>query len=105
MTNDQPALTLGIDGFTYADLHDPVRLRDLHTVFCDRVAAADPALWASWDAYRQDPDAPRPAVERSDLIVRMAPHLSRFLIELFDVKDAAAGVVQSTKELDALFRF
>ena len=105
MTNDQPALSLGIDGFRYADLHDPVRLRDLHTVFCDRVAAADPALWASWDAYQKDPDAPRSAVERSDLIVRMTPHLSRFLVELFGVDDAAAGIARSTQELDALFRF
>src|SRR6187455_2783321 len=105
MTNDQPALSLGIDGFTYADLHNPVRLRDLHSVFCDRVEAADPALWTSWDAYQRDPDAPRPAVERSDLIVRMAPHLSRFLAELFGVDDAAAGIARSTQELDALFRF
>src|SRR6188508_259507 len=105
MTNDTPALSLGLDDFTYADLHDPVRLRDLYTRFCSDVAAADPALWASWDAYRQDPDAPRPAVERSDLIVRMAPHVSRFLVRLFRVDEAVAGVVQSTRTLDAIFRF
>jgi NAD(P)H-flavin reductase/NADPH-dependent glutamate synthase beta subunit-like oxidoreductase len=105
MTKDQPALSLGIDDFTYADLHDPVRLRDLYSRFCSEVAAADPDLWAAWDAYRQDPDAPRPAIERSDLIVRMTPHLSRFLIRLFRVDEAAATVTQSTRRLEALFRF
>ena len=44
---NQPLNTmpLGIDGFTYADLYSPSRLRDLHELFCARVAAADPSLW------------------------------------------------------------
>ncbi len=105
MTSAQPALTLGLDGFTYPDLHDPLRLRDLYDLFCRRVEAADPQLWSAWDAYRADPDAPRPATERSDLLVRMSPHVSRFVVELFRVEEAAAGVARSTASLDALFRF
>jgi NAD(P)H-flavin reductase/NADPH-dependent glutamate synthase beta subunit-like oxidoreductase len=105
MTTDQPALSLGLDDFTYADLYSPVRLRDLHAHFCRDVAVADPALWEAWDAYQQQPDAPRSAIERSDLIVRMAPHVSRFLIRLFRVEEAAAGIDESTRSLDALFRF
>ena len=66
-------MPLGIDGFTYADLYRPSRLRDLHDLFCSRVAADDPALWSEWDAYRTAPQTVTSPIERSDLIVRMAP--------------------------------
>ena len=70
-------MPLGIDGFTYADLYRPSRLGDLHDLFCSRVAADDPALWSEWDAYRTAPETVTAPIERSDLIVRMAPHVSR----------------------------
>jgi hypothetical protein len=40
-------------------------------------------LWAEWESYGRDPEALRPATAVSDLIVRMAPHVSRFLVRLF----------------------
>ena len=79
MSPTAPTMPLGIEGFTYADLYSPARLQDLYERFCRDVAAADPAFWAEWDAYRAAPDAPRSPVEVSDLIVRMAPHVSRFV--------------------------
>ena len=97
-------MPLGIQGFTYADLYDPIRLRDLYHLFCDGVAAADPDLWRLWDAYRSAPDAVG-SIERSDLLVRMAPHVSRFVAGLFGVDDAASGIVAGTRGLDPLFRF
>jgi NADPH-dependent glutamate synthase beta subunit-like oxidoreductase/NAD(P)H-flavin reductase len=104
-TTSNPEITLGIEGFSYADLYDPARLRDLYVVFCDRVAAADPGFWAEWDAYRTSPDTPRPPIKVSELLVRMAPHVSAFLAALFRVESAAAAIVSSTSHLDALFRF
>jgi NAD(P)H-flavin reductase/NADPH-dependent glutamate synthase beta subunit-like oxidoreductase len=96
---------MGIDGFTYADLYQPSRLRDLHEIFCARVAVDDPSLWALWDVYRTRPESVASPIERSDLIVRMAPHLSRFLAGLFGVNDAAGDVAVRTHRLDPLFRF
>jgi NADPH-dependent glutamate synthase beta subunit-like oxidoreductase/NAD(P)H-flavin reductase len=98
-------MPLGVEGFTYADLYSPTRLQDLYERFCLDVAAADPAFWAEWDPYRRDPDAPRSPVAESDLIVRMAPHVSRFVQQLFGVGAAAGAVRTSTQELDQLFRF
>ena len=98
-------MPLGVDGFAYADLHAPARLRDLHGVFCRDLAGADPSLWSEWSAYAASPDAPRPATEVSDLIVRMAPHVSRFVSRLFRIDEATAGAVAGTRALDALFRF
>ena len=80
-------------------------MKELYDRFCRDVAAADPAFWAEWDAYRTAPDAPRSPVEVSDLIVRMAPHLSRFVAALFRVDDAAGELRARTHDLDALFRF
>jgi NAD(P)H-flavin reductase/NADPH-dependent glutamate synthase beta subunit-like oxidoreductase len=105
MTKTVTEMPLGIEGFTYADLYDPARLRDLHSLFCQEVAGRDPELWARWEAYAADPDGLRPAVDLSDLIVRMAPHVSRFVATLFGVQEAAAAIERSTAALDALFRF
>jgi len=98
-------MPLGADGFSYADLHAPDRLRALHEVFCREVEAAAPDLWREWSGYAAAPDAPRSAVEVSDLIVRMAPHVGRFVARLFDVGEAAREVEAGTRALDVLFRF
>ena len=98
-------MPMGIDGFSYADLHVPERLRDLYELFCRDTAAADPGLWAEWDAYRAAPDAERSPLERSDLIVRMAPHVSQFVSRLFKAGAATEAVTLGTAALDPLFRF
>jgi len=98
-------MPLGIHGFTYADLHSAPRLRDLYEVFCGQVQAADPQFWSEWDGYRADPDAPRSPQQTSDLIVRMAPHVSRFLAALFKVEGTAGTMTAETTALEALFRF
>ena len=77
---------LGVPGYTFADLHDPERLASLYERFCEEVEAADPGFWAEWDAYRQAPDAPRTPVALSNLLVGMAPHVSRFVTRLFQVE-------------------
>ena len=105
MTEPLNTMPLGIAGFTYADLYAPSRLRDLYEAFCARVAADDPALWGQWDAYRTAPETVPSPIERSDLIVRMAPHLSRFVTALFAVGDAARTLTANTSQLDPLFRF
>ena len=100
MTEPLNTMPLGIAGFTYADLYQPSRLRDLHDAFGERVAADDPGLWAQWDAYRRAPETVPSPIERSDLIVRMAPHLSRFVTALFNIGDAVGAVGQATRQLE-----
>src|SRR5437867_3889437 len=88
---------LGVPGYTFADLHEPERLASLYERFCEEVQAADPAFWQLWDAYRRDPDAPRPPVALSNLIVGMAPHVSRFITRLFQVGPAATKLAEATR--------
>src|SRR6476661_7862745 len=96
---------LGVSGYTFADLHEPERLASLYERFCEEAAAADPVLWAEWDVYRRAPDAPRPPVALSNLLIAMAPHVSRFLNRLFDVGAPASAIAASTRSQDDLFRF
>ena len=96
---------LGVPGYTFADLHEPERLASLCDRFCEEASAADPALWREWDAYRRAPDAPMPPVALSNLLIAMAPHVSRFLKRLFDVDAPASAIAASTRVQDDLFRF
>jgi NADPH-dependent glutamate synthase beta subunit-like oxidoreductase/NAD(P)H-flavin reductase len=96
---------LGLPGYTFADLHEPERLASLYERFCEETAAADPALWIEWDAYRRAPDAPMAPVALSNLLIAMAPHVSRFLKRLFDVDTPASAIAASTRAQDDLFRF
>src|SRR5262245_38574330 len=96
---------LGVPGYSFADLHDPDRLHSLYDRFCEEVRAADPAFWLEWDAYRSNPDAPRPPLVLSNLLIGMAPFVSRFLQRLFDVDAPAEAVAEATRRTDDLFRF
>jgi NAD(P)H-flavin reductase/NADPH-dependent glutamate synthase beta subunit-like oxidoreductase len=96
---------LGIPGYSFADLHHPERLASLYDRFCEEVRAADPVFWLEWDAYRRAPDAPRPPLVLSNLLIGMAPHVSRFLNRLFDVDAPAEAISDTTRAQDDLFRF
>jgi NADPH-dependent glutamate synthase beta subunit-like oxidoreductase/NAD(P)H-flavin reductase len=101
MTSNTP---LGIDGFSFADLHRPARLRELYQRFVEQVKATEPELWAQWDQYREIPDSLN-AVARGNIVVAMAPHVSRFVSTLFAVGADADALVAATRAYDVLFRF
>jgi NAD(P)H-flavin reductase/NADPH-dependent glutamate synthase beta subunit-like oxidoreductase len=96
---------LGVSGYSFADLHDPERLASLHERFCEELQAADPAFWSRWDAYRAAPEAPRTPLEHSQLLIDMAPHVSRFVTRLFTIGAPAESIAESTRAQDDLFRF
>jgi NADPH-dependent glutamate synthase beta subunit-like oxidoreductase/NAD(P)H-flavin reductase len=85
-------------------LHQPVRLHALYELFYDEVRRLDGELWEKWEAYRSQPTALGPVV-RSELIVAMAPHVSRFLARLFSVGPDAEVMAAATRAYDDLFRF
>src|SRR5918996_3424157 len=95
---------LGVAGFTFADLHQPAKLHALYELFCDEIRRSEPDLWAQWEAHRANPTALGP-VARSNLIVAVAPHVSRFLTRLFGVGPQADQMVAATRAYDQLFRF
>src|SRR5271169_3253963 len=105
MSDPSSTSSLGVPGYSFSDLHEPERLASLYERFCEGVAAADPALWREWDAYRAAPDAPRAPVGLSHLLVAMASHVSRFVTRLFSVGAQTNVVADATRAEDDLFRF
>ena len=95
---------LGLDGFTFADLHRPARLRELYLRFVEEVRGTEPDLWAQWQQYREVPDS-FGAIARSNLMVAMAPHVSRFISALFSVGPDVEALIAQTRAYDILFRF
>ncbi len=99
-----PGASLGLDGFTFADLHRPSRLGELYLRFVEQVKRTEPELWTQWEQYRDLPES-LGNIARSHLIVAMAPHVSRFISQLFAVGAEAEALVEQTRAYDTLFRF
>ena len=80
--------TLGLPGFTYADLYEPHALARLDGAFRDSLAATDAALAARFEAFRASAGAELGPEDLSALLTETAPHLGRFLARLFRIEDA-----------------
>ncbi len=76
--------TLSVPGFTYADLHNPLRLDALTKVFDAELLAFDAALFARYDAHRAGRERQSGPAE-SELLIQIATHVSRFVGKLFGV--------------------
>jgi NADPH-dependent glutamate synthase beta subunit-like oxidoreductase/NAD(P)H-flavin reductase len=94
---------LGLPGFSWADLHDARRLADLTAAFDRALAAEDPLLHARYQAHRSGAALLRGPAE-SELLVALAPHLSRFLGILFGVEDQLAALRAAAGREVPLFR-
>ena len=94
---------LAIPGFTFADLHEPARLADLYRVFAEDVQATEPALWDRWTAHAAG--AALGPIRYSNLLVALAPHVSRFVTRLFAVGPDSEALAAATRAYDDLFRF
>jgi NADPH-dependent glutamate synthase beta subunit-like oxidoreductase/NAD(P)H-flavin reductase len=97
-------LLLGVEGFTYADLHDPARLEDLSRRFDAILKAADTPLFEAFDAWRRDPAKVGP-VETSHLLVRVGAQVSRFVATLFGVGAALDALRERTLGDSPVFAF
>ncbi|NUN50213.1 MAG: FAD-dependent oxidoreductase [Candidatus Brocadiae bacterium] len=104
-TATNSALTPGIPGFTFPDLHAPARLRALLDLFHAEVAKVDPALSAAWKPYADARGEGFGPVQVSDLLVRMAPHVSRFVGRLFGVTSELAALSATARAMDPLWLF
>jgi NADPH-dependent glutamate synthase beta subunit-like oxidoreductase/NAD(P)H-flavin reductase len=100
-----PGFESGVPGFSFADLHDAQRLKDLYDTFSGEVTRVDPELWAAWETYRTDQGAARPAPVVSSLLVRMAAHVSRFVARLFRVEPECLSILQESRRQDPIFRY
>ena len=99
-----PNTPLGIAGFTFADLHQPARLRELYDRFVDQVKATEPELWASGSSIARcrNRSAPSRAATSSSRWRRTSAASSS---ALFGVGADADALAAATRAYDVLFRF
>lgn len=97
-------LPLGIKGFSYADLHQPLRLRDLHDTFESSIQQHDATLFTEFQKYQKCQGEGMSPQFISDLLVRMAPYVGKFVAKLFQVEEEVALQAQAiTEEVDSIF--
>ncbi|MDH3231426.1 MAG: FAD-dependent oxidoreductase [Alphaproteobacteria bacterium] len=89
-------------GLSFEDLYDHDGLVRLDGIFRDAVSAADAALRQQLEAARGDPDALAP-LDESDLIIALAPHLERFVADLFGISAELAELVGRHEELAPVY--
>lgn len=101
--NDIP---LSVPGFSYWDLYSPERLADLLGTFDATLQDADPALFDEFASYRLHQGKGLTAPQRSELLVRLAPHVGQFVARLFGVERERAARMRATqREFEAVFRY
>ncbi len=103
---DQNNLVLGIPGFTYADLYNAARLKDLLDVFDASVKHHDVELFDKFTTYRQNQGEGLKPEEISELLVSMGPYVGQFVAKLFNVSEQhQAQGVKIKDEIDTIFTF
>ncbi|MCS6799379.1 MAG: FAD-dependent oxidoreductase [Myxococcota bacterium] len=107
-TTDAPdetePLRLGIDGFAFADLFVPARLAELDELFRRWLRAQDEAAAELLERCRQLGEG-CPTDLLSDMLVRCAPWLGRFVARLFRIEDEVARRSAALLEDEPLFEF
>ena len=98
--------TLGIAGFSYADLYDPSRLRDLTLVFDRASQEKDPDLFEAFQTYRNCYGEGMSPVRISDLLVKMAPMVGEFVAWLFNVESSRCEQMHAANaEFEGIFTY
>ncbi len=77
---------LGIAGFRFADLNRVRRIAELDSVFREELKAADPGLSTDYEDYRLAEGKGLDALSESELLIRVAPHLGRFVARIFHIE-------------------
>jgi NADPH-dependent glutamate synthase beta subunit-like oxidoreductase/NAD(P)H-flavin reductase len=98
-----PCFSLGIEGFTYPDLYDPIRLKTLSEHFFKAVEMNDPALGRQYAEYRNG-NAISP-IDESNLIVKLAQHLDRFIAKLFQIEPSVKADRIKVDAIKPIFQF
>jgi NADPH-dependent glutamate synthase beta subunit-like oxidoreductase/NAD(P)H-flavin reductase len=97
---------LGIEGFTYGDLHRPERLRALAEAFYAAVERADAGLHARLTEYvGARGENLKGTRAESELLIEAAPHLSRFVARLFRVEGERERLCAGIRAQDPVFQF
>ncbi|MBC8144252.1 MAG: pyridine nucleotide-disulfide oxidoreductase, partial [bacterium] len=92
-------------GYTYTDLYDPLRLRELFEVFRTSLRETDAVVSERYERYLKSRGADLTLVEISEVIVDTAPHVAAFIVELFQVRDEHGRMRRAVEDESVVFVF
>jgi NADPH-dependent glutamate synthase beta subunit-like oxidoreductase/NAD(P)H-flavin reductase len=95
---------LGVPGFKYADLNRVRRLEALDRAFLDALREQDAGLADELTAYRENPKS-LDRLRESELLIRVAPHLGRFVARLFGIEAERAALAERVRQDQVLQRW
>ncbi|MEA2747253.1 MAG: hypothetical protein QOI41_1396, partial [Myxococcales bacterium] len=98
-------MPLGVEGFRYHDLFDPLRLRDLFSAFCTDLKARAPDVAASYEDYSKRQGAGMTPEQVSVVLLAVTPFVSAFVGRLFGVEKELANLASEVKDRSPLWRF
>ncbi len=98
-------IQLGIEGFSYADLHDVDRLNDLFQVFCRWFSETDQAVYENYNRYRITKGSGWKPQDISSIIIDTARYVDRFIAMVFNTADAQLELKNSVEMQRLIFRF
>jgi NADPH-dependent glutamate synthase beta subunit-like oxidoreductase/NAD(P)H-flavin reductase len=96
---------LGIDGFRFSDLFDPIRLKDLAERFYADLAGQDQVLHKALTKYIAARGENYEKKVESKILTDAAPHLSEFVARLFGVTGERAELEKSILVQDPIWRY
>ncbi len=96
-TSDPGELELGEAGFSYPDLFEPARLAELTDRFDAFFLGADADAFARFAAYRKSGGHGMKAEEVSEVLLAVAPHVSRFVARLFLVEAETGARIREAR--------
>ncbi len=93
-------LALGLKGFNFADLYEPVRLKALHGEFWKFAETNSPGLKGRFDGA---PSLPAP--KEADVLIEVGHQIGHFLAALFQIQKETKVILDDAKAWDPVFRF
>src|SRR5262245_41566149 len=94
--------SLGIEGFRYADLYEPLKLAELDGRFREALRGEDAELAKKFEAYRAGDTLSPP--DESELLIAVARPLGRFIAKLFRVEKENQALIDRAAREDVIFR-
>jgi NADPH-dependent glutamate synthase beta subunit-like oxidoreductase/NAD(P)H-flavin reductase len=98
-------LQLGVPGFKYADLNRVRRLEALDAAFLAELHESDAALAADFERYRRAKGCGFERLQESELLIRVAPYVGRFIARMFHIADEHAALCERVRSDQVLFQW
>lgn len=94
--------SLGIAGFTFADLYEPRRLGELHQAFWEYAEERRSGLATRFQSASPS-DTSKPAL--SDVLIEVADVVGEFIAQLFDIHNNVQQLANETRGYEKIFQF